>query len=77
MDYKLKKNDPIETPDDQKVVIETKTVTQTKEFTLGEKKREIESIDAQIVSLQTRKQELLDLILSVSSGLNLSVNSPK
>ncbi len=76
MDYQIKTSE-IETlkkvPDDQKVITQTQTITETKEFTLGEKQREIESIDVQITALQTRKQELLDLIDSVSSSLKLSI----
>jgi hypothetical protein len=62
MEYKIKTSeinelkDLPEVPDDQKVIIQTQTLTETKEFTLGEKKREIESINAQIVSLVARKQ---------------------
>ena len=80
MEYKIKTSeinelkDLPEVPDDQKVIIQTQTLTETKEFTLGEKKREIESIDAQIVSLVARKQELLDLIESVSTTLDLTVS---
>jgi len=80
MEYKIKTSeinelkDLPEVPDNEKVIIQTQTLTETKEFTLGEKKREIESIDAQIVSLVARKQELLDLIESVSTTLDLTVS---
>lgn len=75
MDYKLKINEVTElkgVPNDEKVIVQTQTMTETSEFTLGEKKRQVASLDTQIASLQTRKQELLDLIDSVSSSLNLS-----
>ena len=81
MDYKIKTSelnelkDVPEVPDEQKVITQTQTLTETKEFTLGEKKREIQSIDDQIVSLEARKQELLDLINSISTTLNLNVSN--
>ena len=72
MTYELKTNDPVETLDEEKVIVETSTKTETKEFTLKEKTIEIDSIDAQIISLQTRRQELVGLIDSVSTTLNLT-----
>lgn len=80
MDYKLKTSeinklkDIPEVSDDQKVITQTNTITETTEFTLGEKKREIEAIDTQIAALEIKKQELLDLISNVSTTLGLTIN---
>jgi len=62
-----------EREDDQKVIEETKQVTQTSRFTVGDIKREIEQNQNQIGSLTERNAELQAKIDSVSTSLSLTV----